>query len=91
MDWEKPGIAALTISICLTGSKFNFFPKFHGLHFFTGLAFFHLFFWICTQIRQFIYKFLTLTEETQTDCSVITDLRNEKAQPIYVLPFHFVR
>lgn len=91
MDWEKPGIAELTISVCLAGSKFNFARNsiFFLYLYFTGLVFFHLFFWMCTQIRQNVYKFLK--GETQTNCSMIKDLRNEKEQPIYVLPFHYVR
>ena len=88
MDWEKPGIAELTISICLTGSNF-FPPDINVLRLVTGLLFFHLFFWLCTQIRQNVYKFLK--GETQTKCSMMEDLRNEKGQPVYVMPFHYIR
>jgi len=72
LSWEKPGIASLTTSICVT-----------------GVALSHVFFWCCTRIRENIYK--SLRSENQRKGSLIKDLRNEKRQPIYVLPWHFVR
>ena len=49
----------------------------------------HTFFWMCSKLRGKIYQFLVY-EDQKTD-NVLKDFRNEKGQPIYILPLHFVR
>lgn len=72
LSWEKPGLASLTTSVCVTGVVLS-----------------HVFFWCCTKMREHIYK--SLNSENHRKRSVIKEFVNEKGQPIYALPSHFIR
>ena len=97
LSWEKPGIASLTTSVCVTGSKrvgeiyveFRVDPVIFILFLLAGVVFSHVFFWCCTKMRENIYK--SWNSENQRKSSVLKELRNEKGQPIYALPSHFIR